>query len=83
MQEITKIDKNEIKFYYNQKQNCISIYYKSCFFGYDIEYDMFFKDIASFMTARQFKIFLKKFDNFLEKIKGGNSKWKKGIIKNK
>ena len=32
MEEITKIDKNEIKFYYNKKQNCISIYYKGCFF---------------------------------------------------
>lgn len=71
MEEITKIDKNEIKFYYNKRQNCILIYYKGCFFGYDIEYDIFFKNIVGFMTDRQYKIFLKKLDNFLIKIKGG------------
>lgn len=74
MKEITKIDKNKIEFYYIQKQNCISIYYKDSFFGYDIEYDMFFKDIASFMTHRQYNIFLKKLDDFLRKIKGGVKK---------
>lgn len=71
MEEMTKIDKNEIKFYYNKKQNCILVYYKSCFFGYDIEYDMFFENIASLMTDRQYNIFLKKFDNFLRKIEEG------------